>query len=218
MVVAQIILEFENANWGTRRQKNPAPDYANFPSIPFDDGKRSVNWIKSHTKEYSREAQELVVFFDLFSCGRPFHDEPLYYYLIDDSNYFGEDLVSFRYERLEKYSKGEGIFWTTKYYEDVEEIIDVPTDFHVRQILLRYTPDEWKLVQFLSKMEDFERQRRKWDTCRNDAKGCDQTVINQLTQGSICTNDKNFFRFIESRDLSFFHLLNKQSEKHSSWH
>jgi hypothetical protein len=57
-------------------------------------------------------------------------------------------------------SKAEGIFWKTKYYEDVEEIIDVPTDFHVRQILLRYTPDEGKLVQFLSKMEDFERQRR----------------------------------------------------------
>ena len=38
----------------------------------------------------------------------------------------------------------ENILWTLEYYWELNEVIDVPTELHVCQILLRYTHDELK--------------------------------------------------------------------------
>lgn len=135
---------------------NPAPDYARFPYIPFNLWERVVNWANSRKTIYSPEVQELFEFFDRFKSERPF-TKPLYSYPINSSEKLGQDLVSFRHTRLQKWvgknSKPEDAFWRLEYYWVIDEVIDVPTELHLRQILLGYTYDETRLKKFSTEMD-----------------------------------------------------------------
>jgi hypothetical protein len=135
-----------------RQQLNPPPDYTQFPSFPFDLWKRAVYWAKSCQTTYSREVQELFQFFDQFPRGPSL--EPLYSYLFNTSNYFGQDLVSFRLEKLKEWTRNdlrrEDVFWRLQYSSVVDKVIWAPTEFHVGLILLRHTDNEKRLEEFLS--------------------------------------------------------------------
>jgi len=87
-----------------RPHKNPPPDYAAFISVSFDVWTRCVAWASSRKDKYSPDIQELFDFFNRFRRVLPLK-KPLYSYLVDnsdDSDEFGQDLVSYRHHQLQK--------------------------------------------------------------------------------------------------------------------
>src|SRR5579862_9106841 len=96
-------ISFEIINGLIRCHNHPPPDYAAFPSISFDVWTRVVAWAKLRRHKYSPDVQELFGFVDLYQSVLPLGEEtPLYSYLVDSSDEFGPDIVSFRHDQLQK--------------------------------------------------------------------------------------------------------------------
>lgn len=154
------VLDFES-HWLLRPKTNRPPDYARFPSIPFHSWKKFLAWATPRRAMYSRLVQECFQFSELYQSAVPL-TAPLHSRLINQSDSLGPDIISYRFSRLEKLEisgVNTGDLWTTEYFSDVDQSVEVPTEAHVHQILLRYTPDLKKFEEFLLHIDDLQERR-----------------------------------------------------------
>ena len=135
--------------------------YAQFPSLSLDLWDRFCSWAKLRSAIYSHDTQKFFAFAEQYRRAIPPH-QPLHFILVNNGDKLGPDVVSFRYSHLRhlaiNFSRPEEL-WTLEYYQDIDEIIEVPTEVHVCQALLRYTLDEAKFKEFLDIIDKLKLRR-----------------------------------------------------------